>query len=210
MVVFPIHKMSVFMLGIFLDTETNGLDPQRHRVLELAFQIIDLYTGKQLKTFQTLVQISQELWSQSDPASLQVCGIQFEDTQRGLPLSEIQNEVKQIFLEYSLLRGKAVFICQNPSFDRVFFSQILDVGLQERMSIPYHWLDLASMFWGYCMEKAKMSKSPFPWEIGFTKDKIATFFHLDKEAQPHRAINGVNHLVACYKALIGFPSKVKV
>lgn len=198
------------MLGIFLDTETNGLDPQKHRVLEVAFKIIDLYAGEEIKTFHTLVQISQELWALSDPVSLRVCGIQFEETTKGLRLAAVQHEVKKIFLELNLVRGKAVFICQNPSFDRVFFSQILNVVLQEEMNIPYHWLDLASMFWGVCMERAKTSQSPLPWEIGFTKDKIATFFHLDKEAQPHRAINGVNHLIACYEALVGFPSKIKV
>jgi len=198
------------MLGIFLDTETNGLDPLKHRILEIAFKIIDLYTGEELKAFHSLAQISPELWEKSDPVSLQVCGISFEEATRGLEFTELQQRVKHIFLNYPLIRGKAVFICQNPSFDRVFFSQILPSVVQEEMKIPYHWLDLASMFWGWCMEKAKTSQSPFPWEIGFTKDKIATFFHLDKEEQPHRAINGVNHLIACYEALIGFPSKIKV
>lgn len=198
------------MLGIFLDTETNGLDPQKHRVLEIAFKIVDLYSGEEIKTFHTLVQISRSLWALSDPASLQVCGIHYEETQKGLPLEIVQKEVKNIFFNHGITRGKAVFICQNPSFDRVFFAQILSVALQEQMNIPYHWLDLASMFWGFCMERAKNSQTPFPWEVGFTKDKIATFFQLEKEKQPHRAINGVNHLIACYEALLGFPSKIQI
>jgi DNA polymerase-3 subunit epsilon/oligoribonuclease len=199
--------MRVFMLGIFLDTETNGLDPQKHRVLEIAFKIIDLSTGEEKKTFNTLVKISHQMWALSDPVSLEVCGITFEEITQGLPIETIQNQLKTIFLDFDLKRGKSVFICQNPSFDRVFFSQLLDVTLQEKMNIPYHWLDLASMFWGFCMERAKAANSPYPWEIGFTKDKIATFFHLDKEEKPHRAINGVNHLIACYSALLGFPGK---
>ena len=34
------------MLGIFLDTETNGLNPFVHSVLEIAFKIINLSNGK--------------------------------------------------------------------------------------------------------------------------------------------------------------------
>ena len=198
------------MLGIFLDTETNGLDPFKHRVLEIAFKVVDLSTGEELKSFNSLVQINQELWALSDPTSLAVCGITFEETTQGLSLLDLQHQVKNIFSDYNLTRGKSVFICQNPSFDRVFFSQILPINVQEEMKLPYHWLDLASMFWGYCMERAKLAQTPYPWEIGFTKDKIATFFHLGKEAQPHRAIHGVNHLIGCYEALVGFPSKIKV
>ncbi len=195
------------MLGIFLDTETNGLDPQKHRVLEIAFKLIDLYTGEEKESYDTLVKVSEKQWEQSDPESLDVCQISFSQTNTGNELSHIQKSVREIFLRYNLLRGKAVFICQNPSFDRVFFAQIMPIIDQETLKIPYHWLDLASMFWGKTMEKSKTQLTPFPWEIGFSKDKIAHFFSIEKEQRPHRAINGVNHLIACYKAVCGFPNQ---
>lgn len=195
------------MLGIFLDTETNGLNPKRHKPIELAFKIIDLLTGEEKDSFNSLITISNEDWGKSDPISLKVSGLTKEKLSHGIPIEEVSAQVKNLFNKHRLIRGEAVFICQNPSFDRAFFSQIIDIETQEKLNIPYHWLDLASMFWSYTMEKAKMHNSPFPWETGFTKDKIAQHFHLSTEHQPHRAINGVNHLLLCYEAVVGFPKK---
>ncbi len=191
------------MLGIFLDTETSGLDPKKHTVLELAFKIVDVKTGVLCETFTELVAVSKEQWEQSDKLSLQVNGLTWETVSQGKPLTEIQSQVKALFQKHKLTRGEAVFICQNPSFDRGFFSQILDIVTQEKLRIPYHWLDLASMYWAYTM----CSHKQFPWNTGFTKDKIAAQFHLPPEEMPHKAINGVNHLLRCYAAMIGFPEQ---
>lgn len=195
------------MLGIFLDTETNGLDAKKHKVLEIAFKLIDVSDGTLYDSFESLVSINQEDWSNSDPASLKVCGLTLEKIRNGKPMEVVSSEVKALFKKHNLIRGKAVFICQNPSFDRAFFSQILDITTQESLYIPYHWLDLASMYWGYSVHIAKENKSPLPWETGFTKDRIAQQFHLATEEQPHRAMNGVNHLLKCYEAVVGFPKK---
>jgi DNA polymerase-3 subunit epsilon/oligoribonuclease len=40
---------------------------------------------------------------------------------------------------------------------------------------------------------------------GFSKDQIAKSLNLPPEEKPHKAINGVNHLILCYKHLVGFP-----
>ena len=42
---------------------------------------------------------------------------------------------------------------------------------------------------------------------GLSKDKIAGAFALASEEKPHRARNGVNHLLLCYEAVVGFPEK---
>lgn len=198
------------MLGIFLDTETNGLDAKKHRVLELAFQIIDVNLGTLLDSFSSLIAITEEEWKRSDPVSLKVNGITWKDLSSGKRIDDVSSEVKTLFLKHKIARGKAVFICQNPSFDRNFFSQILDIPTQEKLQLPYHWLDLASMYWAYAIHEAKEKNTPLPWETGFTKDRIAQYFHIDSEQHPHRAMNGVEHLVKCYEAVMGFPKKVLV
>lgn len=196
------------MLGIFLDTETNGLDPKKHKILEIAFKLIDVSDGTLRHTFDSLVSISKEDWESSDQVSLKVSGLKWENLQTGKPMEEISSQVKTLLKKYNVIRGKAVFICQNPSFDRAFFSQIIDVNTQESMYLPYHWLDLASMYWSYSIhKKAKEENAKLPWETGFTKDRIAQEFHLKPEAQPHRAMNGVNHLISCYEAVVGFPKR---
>ena len=55
------------MLGIFLDSETNGLDVRKHRIIELAYKIIDVETGEVIDTLDTPLFIPFEEWKKSDP-----------------------------------------------------------------------------------------------------------------------------------------------
>ncbi len=50
------------MFGVFLDTETSGLDPFVHVPLEIAFIIVNLCTGQELVSYETLLQVSDEAW----------------------------------------------------------------------------------------------------------------------------------------------------
>lgn len=195
------------MLGIFLDTETNGLNPKKHRLLEIAFRIIDLYSGKVVDSYEALVFQPKEIWSLSDLNSLKINGFTWDMVEKGRQEKNIADEVISIMIKHSIGRKNSVFICQNPSFDRIFFSQLIDTDIQESYLWPYHWLDLASMFWSKSMQKANKSKKDFPWELGFSKDLIAFHFDLPKEKTPHRAMNGVDHLITCYGAVVGFPMK---
>ncbi len=195
------------MLGVFLDSETNGLNSRVHRIVEIAFKIVDLSTGSLKGEYETVIVQSEAEWERSDRESLKINGFTWEETARGKPLEKVSQEIIELFADHKIQRTKAVFICQNPSFDRVFFSQVVDPHTQEALYWPYHWLDLASMHWAITMEKAAQKKGPFPWEIGVSKDKIASFHHLPPEEKPHRAMNGVSHLLLCYQAVVGFPLK---
>jgi len=191
------------MIGIFLDTETNGLNPHKHCVLELAYKILDVETGALVSEYKTVVAQSKDLWNLADPNSLQVNGFDWDLVNSGTPPKDVSDTVIKDFAKSGVKRGEAVFICQNPSFDRAFFSQLIDPDLQEALNWPYHWLDLASMYWA-----KHISKKPYPWETGVSKDKISERYSLSPEEKPHRAMNGVNHLIACYEAVVGFPSKL--
>ena len=193
------------MLGIFLDTETNGLNPRKHCVLEIALQIVDVMDGRVLESFESVIKISSEEWSRSDPDSLQVNGFTWDETLKGSSAPAVSDKICALFARHKIKRGEAVFICQNPSFDRVFFSQLIDPDKQEKLQWPYHWLDLASMYWARALHKAAHGQGLFPWETGLSKDKIARAEHLPPEQQPHRAMNGVKHLLQCYTAVVGFP-----
>lgn len=194
-----------FMLGIFLDTETNGLNPHKHKLIEIAFKLIDLKTGAQQDEYQAIVATSFTDWERSDPESLKVNGMAWLEVKNGKKVDEVGQEIQKRFQEKSVQRGQSIFICQNPSFDRVFFSQLIDPDTQEKLQWPYHWLDLASMYWVEAMRKGNSGTGPFPWETGLAKDSIATALQLPPETQPHRAMNGVEHLVLCYSELVGFP-----
>ncbi len=193
------------MLGIFLDTETNGLHFQKHRVIEIAFQIVDVLSGRIVDSFESLVLATAEEWKKSDPDSLHVNGFTWEEVSKGVSPSVVGSKIQESFARNGIKRGEAVFICQNPSFDRVFFSQLVDPDLQEKLLWPYHWLDLASMYWVEALKRGASGQGNYPWETGFSKDKIAIAHSLPREEQPHRAMNGVKHLLLCYKAVVGFP-----
>ena len=189
------------MLGIFLDSETNGLNVHKHHICELAYRIVNVETAEVLESYETLIRIPLEEWKKSDPSSLEVNGFKWEDLENGKDPQKVANEVKLSFKRCGVERGKAVFICQNPSFDRAFFTQLINADTQEALNWPYHWLDLASMYWMKCLSEDKR-----PWETGVSKNEIAKALGLPAEEEPHKAMNGVDHLLLCYKSVVGFES----
>lgn len=193
------------MLGIFLDTETNGLNANKHKVIEIAYKILDVTTGELKAEFQTLIFQPPEIWKTSDLESLKINGFNWDEVKTGLQPSDAAERIKTTFKALEIKRGFSVFICQNPSFDRAFFSQLIDPDEQEKLEWPYHWLDLASMYWAESIRKAQSKEALYPWETGLSKDRIATTFQLPVEKSPHRAMNGVDHLLLCYQAVVGFP-----
>lgn len=192
------------MLGIFLDTETNGLNAFKHRVLEIAFKIVDMSDGSLADEYNAVVFQSKEAWEHSDPDSLKVNGFTYQEVAKGKPGPVVATEIANLLLRNRIERGRAVFICQNPSFDRIFFSQLIDPDVQENLKWPYYWLDLASMYWAESIRKGKDNPKLLPWITGFSKDKIAAAYKLPPEVNPHRAMNGVDHLLLCYKTVVGF------
>jgi len=194
--------MRYIVLGIFLDTETNGLNAQKNKIIEIAFKIVDVSSGQVLETYQSLVFQEKKEWELSNRESLSVNGFSYEEVQSGKLPAIVAEEIILCFDRFKIKRGEAVFICQNPSFDRAFFCQLIDADKQELLNWPYHWLDLASMFWATNIKQGKL-----PWDTGFSKDRIAAVYQIGPEKKPHRAINGVDHLLSCYTAVVGFPNQ---
>ncbi len=192
------------MLGIFLDLETNGLNPFKHKVLEIAFKIVEMMSGDLVDSYCSIVFQTQQEWQNSDLMSLQINGFSWEDVSTGLPSQDVSQQIQKCFAKNKIKRGKAVFICQNPSFDRPFFAQIIDPDHQEKLFWPYHWLDLASMHWALALLRKERRNGPYPWDTGISKDRIAKAYQIPAEVRPHRAMNGVDHLLLCYKSVVGF------
>lgn len=197
------------MLAIFLDQETTGLDASKHVVIEIAFKILNLTTNQLLAEYQRIIQQPIQEWEKKDPASISINGFTWEEVQKGIPLDRVRNEVIELFQLHQIQRGKAVIICQNPAFDRAFFSQIVDIYTHEKYQWPYHWLDLASMFWTQQIRLYQEMKKPIPLYMNLSKDEIAKYYHLPAEIRPHRAMNGVEHLILCYEAVIGIQKHIE-
>ena len=187
------------MKAVFLDTETNGLNYRKHTILEIAFQIVDLVSGKTIVSYDSMLKLTKDEWDKSSPVSLRFTGITWEETKSGKPAEQVKKEIIDIFTKEKIVRGKAIFLCQNPSFDRNFFNGLIDVEIQEHHKMPYYWLDFASMYFS----KMKLSGADIT-KLALSKDAIAIKHKIPAEQKPHRAKNGVIHLIECYKNVIGF------
>lgn len=185
------------MYLIFLDTETTGLNPEKHRILEIAYKVINSMTGMVVVGNELVVAQSAEVWAAADPHSLEINHFIWEEIIKGKTERAVASEIANDLNRLGLGQKEGVFICQNPSFDRAFFLQLINADLQEQYGWPYHWLDLASMFWAACKD-AKILK-----EASLSKDSIAAYYGIPPEESPHRAMNGVKHLIECYEAIFG-------
>jgi oligoribonuclease len=191
--------------GVFLDIETNGLDPYLHSPLEISLSIYDLHTMECISGYTTFIECSEREWViHSDPQALKINGITYDQVKEGKSFECICEDLVELFLSYEIHKTNSVFICQNPSFDRAFFNQIFPVETQNEIELPYHWLDLASMYWAKNIDVNKtINGHSMPRIIPLSKDAIASYYGLPIEGKPHRAFNGVQHLITCYKALMG-------
>jgi len=190
------------MLAIFLDIEATGLDLMKHVPIDIAFQVVDVTTGKILGSYSKVVKPTKEVWDRHDPCSIAINGYTWEMVSQGIEPLVIREEILHLFHDLSIQRGKSVFICQNPAFDRAFFSQIVDVYTQDRLNWPYHWLDLASMYWAILSQKNSIQSIPFPETLNLSKNEIAKIYGIPPEVEPHLAMNGVTHLMQCYQAVL--------
>ncbi|MEM1282292.1 MAG: 3'-5' exonuclease [Chlamydiota bacterium] len=197
------------MLAIFLDIETTGLDPQVHRTVDLAFRVVDLNTYEIIESYQSIVKQPYEEWLNHDPVSLKINGYTWDMINQGLPPETVKEQVIEIFSDLKIVRGNSVFICQNPAFDRVFLTQLIPIPKQEELKWPYHWLDLASMYWALLLKQCNTEQKAFPSNMTLSKNEIAERFGIPPESSPHKAMNGVDHLMACYEAVLNvkFQSK---
>lgn len=192
------------MYGIFLDIEATGLDPSIHKVLEIAFKVIDLKSGNEMAAYDAIIKIGVEDWDLRDLESMKINEFTWEKSQEGKDISVVRNEIIAIFNQLKISRENTFYICQNPAFDRNFFSKIVSLNTQEQYKWPYHWLDFASMYWVLRVKAAHEKQEPMPTALNVSKNAIAKAYQIPEETHPHLAINGVNHLILCYKTVVGF------
>ena len=184
---------------IFIDIETTGLNFDIHVPIDIAISILDCAT-QQVTNYTSLITIDAFDWLVADPEALNVNGYTQEKHIDSQDSWIVGREIELLFLENKIVNKESVFICQNPSFDRYFFHRLISNDRMNELNMPYHWLDLASMYWmkyfGSCYS--------IPHELSLSKDSIAHAMGLPPEIKPHKAQNGVKHLMLCYTNMCAF------
>lgn len=184
---------------IFVDIETTGTDFDIHVPIEICLTIIDPEGGGgAIDSYTSLIRCRDKDLKFSDEEALCVNGLMNESAFFHKTIDDISEEVQDFLIDNKISEKNAVFLCQNPSFDRPFFHKILSQRSMTELNMPYRWLDLASMYMAYHHKEFK--KLPFP-EI-LSKDKIARNLGLPPESKPHRAENGVIHLMLCFNEIL--------
>ena len=74
------------MLGVFVDTETSGLDPFLHVPIDLGIVVVDLSSGEEKASYETLLSVTDEEWHAKDPNSAAIHGITYEQLKTGVSL----------------------------------------------------------------------------------------------------------------------------
>ena len=170
--------------------------------------IVDLHDMSCIASYSSLVKCYSIQWDEADHQALEVNGFNIDNHLAYKESWEVGHELLSFFLENDVVRGKAVFICQNPSFDRQFIHKLLPQSKMNQFNLPYHWLDLASMYWARTIDVSKPVNGHNLPRCSLSKDNIAKDLGLPPEQSPHKALGGVAHLISCYTALMNMKSSL--
>ncbi len=181
---------------IVVDTETTGLDSMRHRIIELAFEILDIKIREVLCQYEAKLQINAQQYAEGNKKAYEVNGFTKDMIGKGKSCEEVAEEVIEIFENYNISKNNAYWMGQNPKFDDSFLAQVIPKSKQYELKWPYHSVDTATMFHSLQMLQVAMGKK---YEfVSLSKDDIAKSLGVEPESKPHSALNGVKHAKKLY------------
>lgn len=170
---------------IFLDTETTGLEPDEHEVIEIAairFRC-DLQVEVARRERKTVMQ-----WPEKAHAkALEVNRYTAKEWERAVPIRAALVELAEIFVE-----GEPILVCQNPIFDWGFLKVAF---AREKLAFPSvrRIIDTQSIAWPLVMNGhlTKVDLETMCSKYGISNDGS------------HRAMTDVVRTAQLYAKLIG-------
>ena len=175
---------------VFVDTETTGLDPQIHEIIEISvvrvsqkwiagekpeFTVVDEWSAK----------VRPENIKTADPASLRVNGY----TVTGWNNSILMRDA---LVEFSKRTAGAIMVAHNVAFDAAFIDMNLsNYELPNRMH--YHRLDTVSMAY------AKLHH--IPDVTRFSLGELCKYFNITN-TDPHSALSDARACFELFKKLL--------
>lgn len=160
---------------LFVDTETTGLDPNRHELLEVA-AIRTSPDGKTIKgTFEA--KLRPQHIDTAEKAALEVNKYSAEEwtEEKCKPPGEIVDALQKL----AVVGGGTVLVGQNVAFDESFIKPLFD---RFNMKVPwgYHRIDTVTLAWPlYQNEQSTLD--------GLSLKKLVTFLGITTDPT-HRAM----------------------
>ena len=171
---------------IILDTETSGLDADRHQIIELAF--VELKRDEYFKTVRTydkFIKLYNE-GQKLDAKIVELTGITSEVLEEnGITRTEAVEEIAEIFSA-----ERTLVYAYNAQFDIHFLANFLKGSDGEKCIKAWDYLDVLTVY---------KDRRPYPHKL---RNAISAY-HLENEvANTHRAIDDVQATLAVLKAMI--------
>jgi DNA polymerase-3 subunit epsilon len=126
---------------VFLDTETGGLDPLKHSLLQVALVIPD---GDSFIELQWDIRHN---YYETTPQALAINGIDLDKHHmQATPASDAANEIWNVLDTLHLVDGKILPVGHNIGFDIGFLAKfMLDHGYNLNNLVSYHKIDTVSI-----------------------------------------------------------------
>lgn len=168
---------------VIVDTETTGLDPFTHELIEIGFIIFDSVTFKIYGQFN--FKIKPERIEDANPVALVVNGYNKKDWKDAITI----REAMEFFAKAT---DQCIFMAHNVAFDWSFVEYNLS-----KLSIPHtlqkNKIDTVSIAW---------AKIPHHKVSSWSLKTICTYLDIPPEPKIHRAVNGAMCAYQCYKKLM--------
>lgn len=175
--------------AVYLDTETTGLDPAHHSVIEVGAVLLGP-SGVELASYQSLANPGEWAMKNSEPRAFEVSGIDPADVRAARPIEEVAREFRE------WLSAHAGTIYAYPlAFDQKF------------LLVP-PW-SVQAPTWGKCVMLAAqdiMGKAGvLPLKYGRPKfpklSEAAAFFHVSSP-RFHRALDDARTAGKIHRAIV--------
>ncbi len=173
----------------FIDTETTGLNAERHEIIEVAGIIVRITNPADSASYEVLDQfeyrIKPERIGDADPLSLKINHYDPSAWGDALPLEEVMHRIGE-------KTEGAVMVGHNVAFDAGFLEKAFQkTGILNRMH--YHKLDTISMAYALLHGNKEVDH--------LSLRALCDYFEIEQSAQ-HEALADVQATLALYKKLM--------
>jgi len=181
---------------IILDTETTGLDHEKHEIVSLGAMHRDNHTKKITSSFYAEYRVKNEYKYEEIKKALKVNGFSMTEIydEGKVTFSEGYADFKEWCLESEgLFNPEKIKICgQNIHFDSGFIKAALD----GRWDFDVRLINTYGMYWVYQESHPKAPES-------FALDAWIKYFKLDKRSGVHNALTDVELTVSVINKIAG-------